>query len=59
MGHIIENSTIKSSVEKIVAVQKFPELWNAREQQSFLELMSYFWKYAPFYATIARPLSDL
>lgn len=59
LGHIIENGTIRPSVEKTMAVRKFPEPKNAKEVQSFLGLSGYFRKYIFSYAIIAKPLSDL
>ncbi|GFX93314.1 retrovirus-related Pol polyprotein from transposon 17.6 [Trichonephila clavipes] len=53
LGYIIENGTIKPSPSKTQAVQNFPQ------PQSFIGLTSYFRKFIPNYAQIARPLSDL
>ncbi|GFW09407.1 retrovirus-related Pol polyprotein from transposon 17.6 [Trichonephila clavipes] len=59
LGYIIENGTIKPSPSKTQAVQNFPQPQTLRQLQSFIGLTSYFRKFIPNYARIARPLSDL
>ncbi|GFW43523.1 retrovirus-related Pol polyprotein from transposon 17.6 [Trichonephila clavipes] len=59
LGYIIENGTIKPSPSKTQAVQNFPQPQTPRQLQSFIGLTSYFQKFIPNYARIARPLSDL
>ncbi|GFW18652.1 retrovirus-related Pol polyprotein from transposon 17.6 [Trichonephila clavipes] len=59
LGYIIENGTIKPSPSKTQAVQYFPQPQTPRQLQSFKGLTSYFRKFIPNYARIARPLSDL
>ncbi|GFX97025.1 retrovirus-related Pol polyprotein from transposon 17.6 [Trichonephila clavipes] len=59
LGYIIENGTIKPSPSKTQAVQNFPQPQTPRQHQSFIGLTSYFRKFIPNYARIARPLSDL
>lgn len=59
LGYIIEDSTIKPSGEKTRAVSNFPIPRNQKEVQRFLGLISYFRRFIPNYAFIAKPLSDL
>lgn len=59
LGHIIENGSVKPSLEKTEAVKKFPCPRNIKEVQRFLGLTGYFRKFVPRYSEIARPLSDL
>ncbi|GFX05507.1 transposon Tf2-9 polyprotein [Trichonephila clavipes] len=59
LGYITENGTIKPSLSKTQAVQNFPQPQTPRQLQSFIGLTSYFRKFIPNYARIARSLSDL
>ncbi|GFV85430.1 retrovirus-related Pol polyprotein from transposon 17.6 [Trichonephila clavipes] len=59
LGYIIENGTIKPSPSTTQAVQNFPQPQTPRQLQSFIGLTSYFRKFIPNYARIARPFSDL
>ncbi|GFX05822.1 retrovirus-related Pol polyprotein from transposon 17.6 [Trichonephila clavipes] len=59
LGYIIENGTLKPSPSKTQTVQNFPQPQTPRQLQSFSVLTSYFRKFIPIYARIARPLSDL
>lgn len=59
LGHVICKGTVQPSKEKTEAVQKFPVPKNLKEVQSFIGLTSYFRKFVPNYAMVARPLSDL
>ncbi|GFW46601.1 retrovirus-related Pol polyprotein from transposon 297 [Trichonephila clavipes] len=56
LGHIIEKGTIKPSLDKIKAVQNFPEPKNVKQVQSFLGLSGYFRKFIQNYSII---ISDL
>lgn len=59
LGHIVEGGCVRPSDRKTEAVQRFPELANAKQVQSFLGLSGYFRKFVPGYSAIARPLSNL
>ena len=59
LGYIIENGHVRPSVEKLMAVEKFPKLRCRKNIQSFLGLTEYFRKFIRDYAIIARPLSDV
>lgn len=59
MGYVLENSTIRPSEEKTKAVEQFPIPKDRRAVQRFLVLTSYFRRFIPDYALIAKPLSDL
>ena len=58
LGYIIENSTIRPSEEKTKTVTSYPLPLNQKSLQRFLGLTSYFRRFIPDYAIIAKPLSD-
>lgn len=59
LGYEIENSSILPSVSKTKAVENFPLPVNQKCVQRFLGLTSYFRRFVPDYAMIAKPISDL
>ncbi|GFV89381.1 retrovirus-related Pol polyprotein from transposon 17.6 [Trichonephila clavipes] len=50
---------IEADQEKISAIQKIPVPTNVKEVQSLLQTCSWFRRYVPNFADIARPLSSL
>ncbi|GBM20387.1 Retrovirus-related Pol polyprotein from transposon 17.6 [Araneus ventricosus] len=50
---------IEVDQEKVAAIQKIPVPTNVKEVQSFLQTCSWFRRYVPNFANIARPLSNL
>ncbi|GBM53806.1 Retrovirus-related Pol polyprotein from transposon 17.6 [Araneus ventricosus] len=50
---------IEVDQEKVSAIQKIPVPTNVKEVQSFLQTCSWFRRYVPNFANIARPLSNL
>ncbi|GFW55069.1 retrovirus-related Pol polyprotein from transposon 17.6 [Trichonephila clavipes] len=59
LGHVVENGTIRPSIEKTIAIKKFPVPTTVKQVQSFLGLTGYFRKFIPAYSQIAKPLNDL
>ena len=59
LGYLLENSAILPSEEKTAAVPKFPVPRDRKPVQRFLGLISYFRRFIPDYALVAKPLSDL
>lgn len=59
LGHVVSNGSVRPSPDKTEAVRKFPTPRNLKEVHSFIGLTSYFRKFIPNYALIARPLSDM
>ena len=54
LGYMVENSTIRPSIEKTPAVENFPV-----PKKNDVSFTSYFRSFICGYAAIARPLSDL
>ncbi|KAK7870273.1 hypothetical protein R5R35_001001 [Gryllus longicercus] len=59
LGYTIQYGQIQPSLEKTIAVQNFPEPKTKTGLHSFIGLTSYFRKFIPEYALIAKPLSDM
>lgn len=59
LGHVIENSTVAPSPNKINAVMNFPEPKTLKQLQGFLGLCGFFRKYIERFSTIAMPLTNL
>ncbi|GBN67128.1 Retrovirus-related Pol polyprotein from transposon 297 [Araneus ventricosus] len=59
LGHWITANGIEVDQEKVSAIQKIPVPTNVKEAQSFLQTCSWFRRYVPNFANIARPLSNL
>ncbi|GFX33901.1 retrovirus-related Pol polyprotein from transposon 17.6 [Trichonephila clavipes] len=59
LGFWITKDGIEADQEKISAIQKIPVPTNVKEVQSLLQTCSWFRRYAPNFADIARPLSSL
>ncbi|GBM43638.1 Retrovirus-related Pol polyprotein from transposon 17.6 [Araneus ventricosus] len=56
LGHWITANGIEVDQEKVSAIQKIPVPTNVKEAQSFLQTCSWFRRYVPNFANIARPL---
>lgn len=59
LGHIVENGTVRPSPDKTDAVVRFPQPKTLKQLRGFVGLSSYFRKFIPNYALVARPLTDL
>ena len=59
LGYIVENGTIRASIEKTKDLENYHEPKNVKAVQSFLGLTGFFRKFILRYACIARPLSNL
>ncbi|GFT43623.1 hypothetical protein TNCV_3362531 [Trichonephila clavipes] len=59
LGFWITKDGIEADQDKIPAIQKIPVPTNVKEVQSLLQTCSWFRRYAPNFADIARPLSSL
>ena len=56
LGHIVSKNGLEVDPSKIEAVQKFPAPRSQTEVKSFLGLASYYRRFVPKFANIARPL---
>jgi hypothetical protein len=59
LGFIVSSEGLSPDPEKITAVHDFPTPRNVKEVQSFLGLCSYYRKFVPGIAVLARSLSNL
>jgi hypothetical protein len=59
LGFIVSGEGISPDPEKISAVRDFPVPQSVKEVQSFLGLCSYYRRFVPNFAVVARPLSNM
>jgi hypothetical protein len=59
LGHTIGNGQIKPMLDKIEAVNNFPQPVTKKDVRSFLGLTGYYRKFVPEYARIALPMVNL
>lgn len=59
IGYLISEDGISPTKEGVVAVQKIPVPQSGKEVHSFVALCSYFRKFIPSFALLAKPLYDL
>lgn len=59
LGYVVDSSGFSPDPSKIEAVQMFPTPLNVKQVQSFIGLCSYYRKFIPDFALLARPLTNL
>ena len=59
LGHVVDNVGVHPDPEKVRAVKEFPIPTDVKSIQSFIGLCSYYRKFIPNFAEIARPLTTL
>jgi hypothetical protein len=59
LGHIVGRNGIKTDPEKIEKVKNYPRPTNLRELRGAIGLFTYYRKFVPEFAKIARPLHEL
>jgi len=57
LGYVVSHNVIKTDLEKISTIVKYPIPKNIRELSSFLGLTGYYRKFVRNYAKIAKPLT--
>ena len=59
LGHVVSESGIAVDPKKTIAVGNWPEPRNKTEVRSFLGLSTYYRRFIPHFADVARPLQQL
>ena len=59
LGFVVSRGGVKADPNKVTAVQNFPQPDTVKKLRSFLGLSSYYRRFIPGYAKIARPLHEL
>ena len=59
LGHVVDSAGVHPDPEKVRAVKDFPTPTDVKSIQSFVGLCSYYRKFIPNFAEIARPLTAL
>ena len=59
LGHIVDGEGIKPDPSKLLAVKDFPVPENRTEVRAFLGLASYYRRFIPNFAAIAKPLTNV
>lgn len=59
LGHEIENGQVRPGIEKIKAVESFPQPKSVKEVRQFIGLASYFRKFIKDFSLLASPLTQL
>ena len=59
LGHVVSGSGVATDPEKVDAVKTWPTPRNVKEIRSFLGLCTYYRRFVPSFADLARPLHQL
>ena len=59
LGHRLTKAGISTDPDKVIAIQRMAEPRNMKQVQTFLQTCSWYRRFVPQFAKIAKPLSDL
>jgi hypothetical protein len=59
LGHVLTPDGIQTNPEKIAAIAKLPEPVNLKQVMTFIQTGSWYRRFVPDFAAIAKPLTDL
>ncbi|CAJ0968166.1 unnamed protein product [Ranitomeya imitator] len=59
LGYVIGRGVIKPQIDKIQAIQGWPQPVNKKQVQAFLGIAGYYRRFIPNFAAMATPLTDL
>ena len=59
LGHVVSVEGVATDPEKVVVVTNWSKPQNLRDVKSFLGLCTYYWRFVPSFADVARPLHQL
>jgi hypothetical protein len=59
LGHLISPPGIQADPEKVAEIEKLAVPLNLKHLQSFLQTCSWYIRFVPNFASVAKPLKDL
>ncbi|CAJ0937379.1 unnamed protein product [Ranitomeya imitator] len=59
LGYVIGRGVVKPQIDKIQAIQGWPQPVNKKQVQAFLGIAGYYRRFIPNFAAMATPLTDL
>ena len=59
LGHVTSKEGVATDPDKITAVTEWPQPTTVTDVRSFLDFVSYFWRFIPNFSKVAKPLNKL
>lgn len=59
LGYVVDKHGLRTSPEKISAIQNFPKPMNVTELKRFMGVCSWYRRFIPFFSSLVAPLNDL